>query len=274
MRTLRRKRHWRADVIAAFARAMKHFESGESGLEDITGLYKLAAGIAADNRLIRDTRTRAQMAEFAEELVEHDHAIEPDNKYEVLFHFVSAYLYAHVPAGILKEMEADRVMDYLNDTLDLFMAKESEPADLDDDELDEPFSDDWYDGPSDDETRAYDPDVAPDKLDWIDTDEGEQLHRIMQFHESHGEYGESLEAHAALHVAIETQIATDTPEVEATLDRLVKQGLTRHDAIHAIGSVLADSIEEILASDESETADANARYYEKLSRLNASDWLS
>jgi hypothetical protein len=248
---------------------MKRFESGESGLEDITELYKLAAGIAAESRRIRDPGTKARMAEFAEELVEHDHKVDPDSKYEVLFHFVIAYVHAHVPAEILEEMEADRVMAYLNTTLDLFVAKNSEES-----EFDERFSDDWYADSSGDETPAYDPNVAPDRFEWIDTDESEQMQRIMEFHESRGDYGESLEGHVALHMAIETQIATDTPQVEATLGRLMMQGLTRHDAIHAIGSVLAESIQEALESKESGAENANANYYEKLSRFNASDWVS
>ncbi len=274
MKLPKRKRHWRTDVHSAFKRAIKRYESGDVALDDIEDLYKLGAPIAAQNRGIKDSETIKRMAEFTEKCVEEDHAIEPSNKHQVIFHFVSAYLYAHVPAGILDEIEADRVMEYLNDTLDLFIEPELAESGLDAHAIDELSDGDLHDSDSDVQMPAYDPEVAPDKLDWLATDEGEQMDRIMVFHESHGEFGDSLEAHVAMHMAVETQIVTDTPEVETTLNRLMKQGLSRHDAIHAIGFVLAESVQEILTSDESAGEDANERYYVKLSRFNASDWLN
>jgi hypothetical protein len=47
--------------------------------------------------------------------------------------------------------------------------------------------------------------------------------------------------HAAIHVAVENQIAMgDELPVHGVLDRLQAEGLDRHDAIHAIGSALAE----------------------------------
>jgi hypothetical protein len=51
--------------------------------------------------------------------------------------------------------------------------------------------------------------------------------------------GQSIRAHAANHVIVENQLAMgDATVVPATLARLMQEGLDRHDAIHAIGSVL------------------------------------
>ena len=47
--------------------------------------------------------------------------------------------------------------------------------------------------------------------------------------------------HAALQAIVETQVAMgDETEAQATLIRLLSEGLDRHDAIHAIGDVLAE----------------------------------
>lgn len=274
MRTPKRKRHWQADVISAFKRAINRLESGTGGLDDIQDVYKLSATVAAENRGVKDPTTIKRMAEYAEELVEEDHALAPENKHQVLFHFVIAYIYAHVPAGILEEMEADRIMEYLNEALDLFIEPESELSDLAGQPSDEALGSDLFGYPSDVEVLDYDPERALDKGAWLDLDEGEQLEIVMAFHESHVELGDSLDGHAAIHVTIETQIATDTPEVMAALARLMKQGLTRHGAIHAIGSVFFESVQELLASDDSEGEDANERYYAKLSSISADDWPS
>jgi hypothetical protein len=51
--------------------------------------------------------------------------------------------------------------------------------------------------------------------------------------------GENKRLHATAHVIVENQAAMgDATVVPATLDRLMREGLDRHDAIHAIGSVL------------------------------------
>ena len=47
--------------------------------------------------------------------------------------------------------------------------------------------------------------------------------------------------HLTMHAAIENQLAAkDPPEVAKTLDRLMGQGMSRHDAIHAIAAVFIE----------------------------------
>ncbi len=121
--------------------------------------------------------------------------------------------------------------------------------------------------------RSYNPSKTPNRREWLALDEGERLRLTREFHRSHGEFGGLLDSHAAIHAAVETQIAMDTPNVSAALDRLQKQGLNRHDSVHAIGSILAEHMHELLRSDQPATEDANDRYYEKLSKFNAEDWL-
>jgi hypothetical protein len=44
--------------------------------------------------------------------------------------------------------------------------------------------------------------------------------------------------HAALHAVVESQIAGEMAAVAKTVARLCTEGLTRHEALHAVGSVL------------------------------------
>jgi len=54
-------------------------------------------------------------------------------------------------------------------------------------------------------------------------------------------------AHIAIHQIVENQIANhDPPQTAETLEALMQAGYTRHEAIHAIGNVLAEEIYEIL----------------------------
>jgi len=55
--------------------------------------------------------------------------------------------------------------------------------------------------------------------------------------------------HVIVHQTIENQIAANTPpETAQALARLLQKGLTRHEAVHEIGSVLARDIYEIMKS--------------------------
>ena len=51
----------------------------------------------------------------------------------------------------------------------------------------------------------------------------------------------------------------------------MKEGLNRHDAIHAVGSVVAEHINELLRlKDAPETS--RARYYAAIERLTVAQW--
>ena len=51
----------------------------------------------------------------------------------------------------------------------------------------------------------------------------------------------------------------------------MKEGLSRHDAVHAIGSLVAEQIYDLLKLKDSPEA-LRARYYAALERLNAAQW--
>jgi uncharacterized protein YoaH (UPF0181 family) len=81
-------------------------------------------------------------------------------------------------------------------------------------------------------------------------------------------------AHGAFHVAVENQLALpDQVLVRDTLQRLIREGLSRHDAIHAVASVLAVRVHELLQPGASAT-ESEDEYHAKLRRLTAKGWRS
>ena len=76
--------------------------------------------------------------------------------------------------------------------------------------------------------------------------------------------------HVTIHQTVENQLAAkDPPVVHETLERLMRSGLSRHGAIHAIGSVLCEEIWEILSQDRPFDEE---RYERWLRQLDAREW--
>ena len=122
--------------------------------------------------------------------------------------------------------------------------------------------------------HQYNPAKNPGPEEWLALDELTRLDLISQFHEDHGEFGESMDAHAGIHAVVETQLAMDVPNARSALGRLRRSGLTRHDAIHAIGTVLAEHMNEVVTNPDVSSDEANSRYYERLRTFTREDWLS
>lgn len=122
---------------------------------------------------------------------------------------------------------------------------------------------------------GYDPEVDPDPAHWLALDEAERLCRAKDYHDRYDPLLAEPELHAAIHVMIENQIATDdeTPAREA-LERLMAEGLSRHDAIHALGSVLTEMIVAIANGDDGEEAERSRAdaYNDAIARITAEDW--
>jgi len=79
-----------------------------------------------------------------------------------------------------------------------------------------------------------------------------------------------LTAHSIIHAVVENQLAQNDEPVVRALVRLTKQGLSRHDAIHAIGSVVTTQIFDALQSKQPVQRDA---YYAEIETLTADKWL-
>ncbi len=121
--------------------------------------------------------------------------------------------------------------------------------------------------------EAYNPERGPEPESWLELDEQERILLIETWHRVVRIKLPNLTAHAALHVIVENQIALGLEPVLRAMDRLRKQGLTRHDAIHAIGSVVAENLFGLLKADQNDDAAASqARYYAAVERLTAVSW--
>ena len=127
--------------------------------------------------------------------------------------------------------------------------------------------------PEDDRLKRYDPDKPPDPDDWLGGDEQRRIDMVSAYHRRAGVRLPSVKGHATLHVIVENQLATAEPVVVATLERLQHEGLTRHAAIHAIGSVLLEHLNWLMQQPETPT-EPNTRYCKRLERLTAAGWLA
>jgi len=117
----------------------------------------------------------------------------------------------------------------------------------------------------------YDPDQAPDPVSWLDLDEAEQVNLIVEYHRNSGQQEPEggWELHAALHVIVENQLAMKSENVPKTVAKLIRQGLSRHDAVHAIGAVIGSDIFAIAKHGESFNA---KKYRKRLDKLTAKRW--
>ena len=119
--------------------------------------------------------------------------------------------------------------------------------------------------------REYDPLHPPDPTEWLTLDEDERIQLVRDYHEREGVKLPSLQAHAAVQAIVETQVAMGSElPVASTLTRLQSEGLDRHDAIHAIGSVLVAQFHGIALGGVA--VDPNPAYAAALERLNAKSW--
>jgi hypothetical protein len=116
----------------------------------------------------------------------------------------------------------------------------------------------------------YDPNVAPSTTRWLALDEGERMVLVEKYHDAHDATLENRRVHAAIHAAVETQLAMKWPSVVGAVARLGAEGLDRHDVIHAIGAVLAGHMWQMLRDDT--PGDPNAEYFAALDRLTADSW--
>jgi hypothetical protein len=117
---------------------------------------------------------------------------------------------------------------------------------------------------------SYDPDRDPDPSEWLLLDESERMEEVLAWHRRHGIEAPNLQLHARFHVIVETQLAEDEPDVLDTLDRLIDEGLDRHEAIHAIGFVAAQHAYHTIR--RAPVGDPRELYLADVRRLTAQKW--
>jgi hypothetical protein len=117
----------------------------------------------------------------------------------------------------------------------------------------------------------YDPDRVPDAATWLALEELDRIALIEAYHRRAGVRLPNGRLHATVHAMVENQLAAAVPAVVDTLSRLRGEGLDRHEAIHAIGLVLAEHLGALMR-DAPREADPNAAYERALRELTAESW--
>jgi hypothetical protein len=119
----------------------------------------------------------------------------------------------------------------------------------------------------------YDPEVSPDPQRWLALGEDERLLMVEEYHrdEKIAMPRSARRVHATIHVAVENQLASVDEPVVRAFGRLIGEGLSRHDAVHAIGSLVAEQIYDVVKFKDTPEV-TRARYYAALERLTAAQW--
>jgi hypothetical protein len=92
---------------------------------------------------------------------------------------------------------------------------------------------------------------------------------VLRYHKGMGLKGNPAQLHAIVHTAVENQLADGHEGARRTLDRLVAEGLTRHEAIHALCMPFS---EQMLATLKHGLPFNAAEYEHALDRLTAQSW--
>ena len=120
----------------------------------------------------------------------------------------------------------------------------------------------------------YDPEISPNAAAWLELDEEERIQSIEAWHRKARIDLPTVRAHAMFHSIVENQLAEGLDPVVRAIARLVGQGLTRHEAVHAVASVVSGNFYEAMKTQKNDTPEkARARYIADVERLTAKRWL-
>ena len=123
-----------------------------------------------------------------------------------------------------------------------------------------------------DHLNAYDPDTSSSAIEWLALDESERIEIVAAYHRHKQIRLPDAQLHAVIHVVVENQIALGEEVVVNTLARLQTEGLNRHEALHAIGSVLVDDLYELMRESAAGPNQAYGRYLDRLGALTSGNW--
>jgi hypothetical protein len=76
--------------------------------------------------------------------------------------------------------------------------------------------------------------MAPNRDVWLATDEQERIDAVLKSHRLARIELPNKQLHASVHSIVENQLAEKVASVVEAMPRLMKEGLTRHEAVHAL----------------------------------------
>lgn len=119
----------------------------------------------------------------------------------------------------------------------------------------------------------YDPDKKPDPKKWLKMGEDKRIEACKNYHVKANIEMPNVKMHAIVHSVVENQAATpDDDRVSDKLDQLQREGLSRHEAIHAVGLVMSEFLFDALTGNPD--PHANENYFRELEQLDAAQWLA
>ena len=118
--------------------------------------------------------------------------------------------------------------------------------------------------------ESYRASKEPDPATWLALDESHRLVLIEEYVEEFEKEisDEAIRIHASAHLTVENQLAMNEKETVDAYLRLRRQGLKRHETIHAIGAIIIEDIYEVVNNDQ-----PSFRYKNRLRKLTAKRWL-
>lgn len=119
--------------------------------------------------------------------------------------------------------------------------------------------------------NRYDPDQTPNPEEWLAFDEQIRIGLVEDYHRQKHIKLPSVTAHAAFHMIVKNQLAENFEPTVRAMARLTTECLSRHEAVHAIASVVAEHIHDLFNA----KADANsskAVFAAAVERLTAGAW--
>jgi hypothetical protein len=119
----------------------------------------------------------------------------------------------------------------------------------------------------------YSPDKPIEPSEWLNMDESERIELVRDFHETYEDEmpDDALSMHSMVHVIVENQLASGVELVPQTIAKLTRQGLERHEAIHAIGAILSEDIFDVVKGNVQDFSPK--KYRRKLDKITAKRWL-
>ena len=121
----------------------------------------------------------------------------------------------------------------------------------------------------------YDPNREVDSKAWLELDEEKRIDLALDYHKRARVELPNAKVHAVVHTVVENQAALgDEYPVAEKLRQLMGEGLSRHDAIHAIGTVLMQHVFDVMQDSAKANGDLNEPYIRDLATLTAKKWLA
>jgi len=119
--------------------------------------------------------------------------------------------------------------------------------------------------------KTYNPSLPPKADDWLALNEPHRIELINDFVENYEQEieKEARHIHAAIHMIVENQLALNVELTTDTYNRLKRQGLDRHQIIHAIGAVISEDIFEVMNGNKENPFEGQKF---RLKKLTAKRW--